>query len=53
MTREIVKARVESHTRDVRQWHVKHIQQGLREATAGKFASEAQVKRVVTRLRKK
>ena len=26
MTREIVKLPVESHTRDVHQWHIKHIQ---------------------------
>ena len=38
---------------DVHHWHIEHIQQGLREAKAGKFASEAQVKRLVSRLRKK
>jgi predicted transcriptional regulator len=37
----------------VHQWHIDHIQQGLREAKAGKFASEAQVKRMIARLRKK
>ena len=38
---------------DVHQWHIEHIQQGLREAKAGKFASEAQVNKVMARLRKK
>jgi predicted transcriptional regulator len=37
----------------VHQWHIDHIQQGLREAKAGKFASESQVNRVIARLRKK
>ena len=38
---------------DVHQWQIDHIQQGLREAKAGKFASEAQVNKVMARLRKK
>jgi predicted transcriptional regulator len=38
---------------DVHQWHIEHIQQGLREAKAGKFASDAEVNRVIARLRKK
>jgi len=37
----------------VHQWHIDHIQQGLREAKAGNFASESQVNRVIARLRKK
>jgi RHH-type rel operon transcriptional repressor/antitoxin RelB len=38
---------------DVHQWHIEHIEQGLREAEAGQFASEAQVKKVMARIRKK
>jgi predicted transcriptional regulator len=38
---------------DVHQWQIDHIRQGLREANAGKFASEAEVKRVTSRLRRK
>ena len=38
---------------DVHQWQIDHVQQGLREANAGKFASEAEVKRVTSRLRRK
>lgn len=38
---------------DVHQWHLDHIRQGLREANAGNFASEAEVSRVIARLRKK
>jgi predicted transcriptional regulator len=38
---------------DVHQWQIEHIQQGLREANAGKFASAGKVKRVITRLRRK
>jgi len=38
---------------DVHQWQVDHIRQGLREANAGKFASDAEVKRVTSRLRRK
>ena len=34
-------------------WHVEHIQQGLREANAGKFASQAAVNKVIARLRRK
>jgi predicted transcriptional regulator len=37
----------------VHQWQSNHIRQGLREANAGKFASEAEVKRVTSRLRRK
>jgi predicted transcriptional regulator len=38
---------------DVHQWQIDHIRQGLREANAGRFASEAEVKRVRSRLRRK
>jgi predicted transcriptional regulator len=37
----------------VHQWQIDHIRQGLREADAGKFASETEVTRVITRLRRK
>jgi RHH-type rel operon transcriptional repressor/antitoxin RelB len=38
---------------DVHQWQIDHIRQGLREANAGKFATEAEVNRTIARLRKK
>jgi len=38
---------------DVHQWQVDHIRQGLREANAGKFATDAEVNRTIARLRKK
>lgn len=38
---------------DVHQWQIDHIRQGLREANAGKFASDAEVKSVTSRLRRK
>ena len=38
---------------DLHQWQVDHIRQGLREANAGKFATEAEVNRTIARLRKK
>jgi predicted transcriptional regulator len=38
---------------DVHQWQIEHIRQGLREANAGKFASEDEVKKVISRLRRK
>ena len=37
---------------DVHQWQIDHIRRGLREADAGKFATEAEVKRTIARLRK-
>lgn len=43
---EALNAYVETH-----QWQLEHIQQGLREADAGKFASERGVKKVLNRLR--
>jgi predicted transcriptional regulator len=35
---------------EVQKWHVEHLQQGLREADAGKFVSEAKMKRTIARL---
>jgi predicted transcriptional regulator len=43
---------LEAHI-DLDEWHIDHIQQGLREAKAGQFASAAQVNRVMARIRKK
>jgi len=37
----------------VDQWQINHIRQGLREANAGRFASKAEVSRVISRLRLK
>ena len=34
-------------------WQIEHIKQGLREADAGKFASAASVKKVISRLTRK
>jgi predicted transcriptional regulator len=34
-------------------WQIEHIQQGVREAKAGKFASAGEVKKVMARLRRK
>jgi len=41
-------AYVETH-----RWQVEHIRQGLREAEAGKFVAERDVKKVIARLRRK
>ena len=38
---------------DIHQWQIDHIRKGLREADAGKFASDSEVKRVTGRLRGK
>lgn len=38
---------------DIHQWQIDHIQQGIREANTGKFASDAEVNRVINRLRRK
>jgi predicted transcriptional regulator len=38
---------------DVYRWQIDHIRQGLREAYAGKFATESEVNRTIARLRKK
>jgi predicted transcriptional regulator len=35
---------------DLYQWQVKHIQQGVREAEAGKFVSDAEMRRTIARL---
>ena len=45
---EALKAYVELY-----QWQVDHIRQGLKEADEGKFASDAEVKRVFAKLRRK
>jgi RHH-type transcriptional regulator, rel operon repressor / antitoxin RelB len=37
---------------DLHQWQIDHIRQGLREASAGTFATEAKVNRTIARLRK-
>ena len=44
---EAVKAYVDAH-----QWQVEHIRRGVKQANAGKFASEAEVKKAVSRWRK-
>ena len=38
---------------EVHQWQIDHIRRGLREADAGNFLSEAEVKRRIGRLRRK
>ena len=38
---------------EVHRWQIGHIQRGLREAKAGKFASPAEVDKVIARLRRK
>jgi predicted transcriptional regulator len=45
---EALNAYMETH-----RWQVEHIQQGLREADAGKFVSAAGVKKVISRLLRK
>lgn len=37
---------------DIHQWQIDHIRRGLREANAGKFATETEVNSVIARLRK-
>jgi len=37
---------------DVHQWQIEHIQEGLRQADAGEFASEAEVAAAFSRWRK-
>jgi predicted transcriptional regulator len=39
---------VETH-----RWQIQHIRQGLREADAGRFASEKDVKKAIARIRRK
>jgi len=38
---------------EVHQWQIEHIRQGLREADAGNFLSDAEVKRRLGRLRRR
>jgi len=38
---------------DVHQWQIDHIRQGIRDADAGRFAPPAEVRRVMSRLRRK
>lgn len=45
---EALSAYVETH-----RWQVEHIRQGLGEAEAGRFASEAEVKKAIRRLRRR
>ena len=35
---------------EVQRWHMEHLQQGLREADAGIFVSEAKMKKTIARL---
>lgn len=48
VVKEALSAYVEMH-----RWQVEHIRQGLAEAEAGRFASEAAVKRAIRRLRRR
>jgi len=53
-TAPIAKPRSRSHPVNLdHQWQIDHIRQGLCEANAGNFASKANVKRVISRLRLK
>jgi len=45
---EALAAYIEMH-----RWQVEHIRQGLREAEAGNFVNDREVKRVINRLRRK
>ena len=38
---------------DIHKWQIDHIQQGLREANAGKFVPKAEVSRMIGRLQRK
>lgn len=38
---------------DLYQWQVKHIEKGVREADAGKFVSDAEMRRTIARLTRK
>lgn len=38
---------------DIHEWQCGHIKQGLRDADAGRFAADADVQRVLTRIRRK
>jgi predicted transcriptional regulator len=48
VVKEALSAYVDTH-----RWQVDHIRQGLREAEAGRFASPAEVKRAISRLRRR
>ena len=53
MARETKTVRIQPQIQasiDVHQWLTDHIRQGLREADAGKFATEAEVNRMIARL---
>ncbi|MEQ1949236.1 MAG: CopG family transcriptional regulator [Bryobacteraceae bacterium] len=38
---------------DIHDWQCQHIRQGLRDADAGRFAADADVRRVLDRIRRK
>jgi predicted transcriptional regulator len=38
---------------DTHRWQIEHIEKGLREAEAGKFAPDAEVKRALRKLRRR
>jgi predicted transcriptional regulator len=48
VVKEALSAYLETH-----RWQLEHIRQGLGEAEAGRFASEADVKRAISRLRRR
>jgi RHH-type transcriptional regulator, rel operon repressor / antitoxin RelB len=48
----VVNEALESYI-DVHRWQIDHIRQGLREADAGRFVPEAEVKRAIGRLLEK
>jgi len=35
---------------EIQKWHIEHIRKGVREADAGKFVSEAKMKKTIARL---
>ena len=48
VVKEALTAYVEMH-----RWQVKHIRQGLREAEAGRFVTQADAQKVIRRLRRR
>lgn len=48
----VINLALEAHV-DLDQWQIDHIRQGLCEANAGEFATQAEVNHTVARLRKK
>jgi len=48
LVNEALDAYLETH-----RWQVEHIKQGLREADAGQFVDERQVRKIIARLRRK